>query len=44
MEFGNFYSSNDALGLCHQLINISTERWLKEDIVIDDITVVAVFF
>ena len=39
-----FYSSNDALGLCHQLINISTERWLKEDIVIDDITVVAVFF
>ena len=46
MEIGNnFYSRNDALGLCYELINKSTNLWLKEDdTYIDDITVVSVFF
>ena len=39
-----YYLRNDAIGLCKDLTNISTAFWLKEDIVVDDITVVAVFF
>ena len=45
MKIANrYYLRNDALGLCHDLTNISTAYWLKEDIVVDDITVVAVVF
>jgi serine/threonine protein phosphatase PrpC len=45
MEIGNkFYLLNDPLGLCHKLKNESTKIWINEDIFIDDITVVVVFF
>ena len=44
-NIGNkYYLRNDPIGLCHELTNKSTTLWLKEDIVIDDITVVVVFF
>ena len=39
-----YYLMNDPLGLCNELTNKSTEIWKVEDIVIDDITVVSVFF
>ena len=45
MNIGNkYYLRNDPTGLCHELTNKSTAIWMKEDITIDDITVVAVFF
>ena len=45
MEIGNkFYLRNDAVGLCQELYKKSYEFWLKEDIVVDDITAIAVFF
>ena len=39
-----FYNKNDADGACKALIKESTEWWNKEDIVVDDITVIVVFF
>ena len=39
-----FYKKNDPDGACKALIKESTEWWNKEDIVVDDITVVCVFF
>lgn len=39
-----FYKKNDPDGACKALIEISTEWWKKEDIVIDDITVICIFF
>ena len=39
-----YYLRNDAVGLVQDLTNISTSRWLKEDIVVDDITALVVFF
>ena len=39
-----YYLRNDAIGLVQDLTNISTSRWLKEDIVVDDITALVVFF
>ena len=45
MKIGNkYYLRNDPLGLCQELTNLSTAEWLKEDIVVDDITAVVVFF
>ena len=45
MEIGNkYYLRNDPNGLCNELTKTSTEMWTKEDIVIDDITVVVAFF
>ena len=45
MKIGNkFYLRNDANGLCQELYKKSLEFWLKEDIVVDDITAIAVFF
>ena len=45
MKIANeYYLKNDPAGLCHELTNKSTANWLKEDVVVDDITVVAVFF
>ena len=40
----NYYIKNDPAGLCHELTNKSTALWLKEDVCVDDITVVAAFF
>ena len=39
-----FYKKNDPDGACKALIKESTEWWNQEDIVVDDITVVVVFF
>jgi len=39
-----YYKKNDPDGACKALIKESTEWWNKEDIVVDDITVVCVFF
>ena len=45
MKIANqFYLKSDPAGLCHELTNKSTANWLKEDVVVDDITVVAAFF
>ena len=45
IETGNkYYLLNDPLWLCHKLKNESTKIWMNEDIFIDDITVVVVFF
>ena len=45
MEIGNkYYLRNDPNGLCNELAKNATELWTKEDIVIDDITVVVAFF
>ena len=39
-----FYKKNDPDGACKALIKESTEWWNKEDIVVDDITAIVVFF
>lgn len=39
-----FYKKNDPEGACQALIKESTKWWNKEDIVVDDITVIAAFF
>ena len=45
MIMGNkYYLRNDAAGLCQELYKKSIELWLKEDVVVDDITAIAVFF
>ena len=45
MEIGKkYYIRHDPVGLCNELISKSTEIWKVEDEVIDDITVVVVFF
>ena len=39
-----FYKKNDPDGACKALIKESTEWWNKEDVVVDDITAIVVFF
>ena len=39
-----FYEKNDPEGACKTLIKEATDCWNKEDIVIDDITVIVAFF
>ena len=39
-----FYEKNDPDGACKALIKESIEWWNKEDIVVDDITVIVAFF
>ena len=39
-----FYEKNDPEGACKCLINESTKWWNQEDVVVDDITVIAIFF
>ena len=39
-----FYKKNNLDGACKALIKESTEWWNREDIVVDDITCVVVFF
>ena len=39
-----FYEKNDPNGACKELIKKSTEFWNQEDVVVDDIPVVVVFF
>ena len=45
MEIGNnYYLRNDINGFTQKLIKVSEEWWEEYDVVVDDITVVAVFF
>jgi len=45
MEIGNsYYLNNDITGFTQKLIKVSEEWWEENDVVVDDITVVAVFF
>lgn len=39
-----YYKKNDPNGACKALIKESTEYWNQEDVVVDDITVIVVFF
>ena len=39
-----YYLDNNASELCHQVINYSVFQWKQNEDVIDDITIVAVFF
>ena len=39
-----YYKNDDPDGACKAIIKESTEWWNKEDIVVDDITVIIVFF
>ena len=44
-NIGNkFYSQNNVVGFCTELISFSTKLWEQNDIIRDDITVVSVFF
>ena len=40
----NFYDNNDLKGCCEYLYQESSKRWLKEEEVIDDTTLILVFF
>jgi hypothetical protein len=40
----DFYLSGDAQGACEFLINESSKRWMAEEEVIDDTTLILVFF
>ena len=45
MECGKqYYLENNPRGFCKELIDNSVKFWQKEDVVIDDITVVTIFF
>ena len=45
MKIGNkFYKENNPRGFCEEVVEYSTKCWRKEDVVIDDITILAVFF
>ena len=45
MKIANkFYIRNDPKGLCHELTQESIKLWEKREVVIDDITVLVVFF
>lgn len=39
-----YYIKNDIVGCVEKLIEESSNRWMKEEQVIDDITVIVVFF
>ena len=45
MKIGNkFYKENNPRGFCKEVVDYSTKLWRKEDVVIDDITIISVFF
>ena len=45
MKIGNkFYKENNPRGFCKEVVDYSTKCWKKEDVVIDDITILAIFF
>ena len=44
-DFGKtFYLKNDPSGFCHHVVNNSVVQWEKNQIIIDDISIVVVFF
>ena len=45
MKIGNkFYKENNPRGFCKEVVDYSTKCWKKEDVVVDDITILTVFF
>ena len=45
MKIANkYYESNDPIGLCDAVVAEATRWWEKEDVVIDDITIVTIFY
>ena len=40
----SFYLENNTSALCHEIVDTSASLWKKRDIVMDDITVVVMFF
>ena len=40
----SFYLENDSSGFCHKIVDTSASIWQKRDIVVDDITIVVMFF
>lgn len=40
----SFYLNDDPSGFCHHIVNNSVVQWEKKEIIIDDITIVVVFF
>ena len=45
MKIANkYYLRNDTIGLCHELSKKATKLWEEKDVVIDDITILVVFF
>jgi serine/threonine protein phosphatase PrpC len=45
MKIGNkFYKENNPRGFCKEVVDYATKCWKKEDFVIDDITILVVFF
>ena len=45
MNFGNkYYEENNPRGFCKEIVEYSTKCWQKDDAVIDDITILTVFF
>ena len=39
-----FYKKNNPKGACQSIVNIGNKLWNEEDIVVDDITVIVIFF
>jgi len=39
-----FYQKKDAKGACQTIINIASKLWNEEDIVVDDLTAIVIFF
>ena len=39
----DFYLKNDVVGASDFLVEEATKRWVKEDDIIDDITVIVIF-
>ena len=40
----NFYIDNDTSNICHKIVDTSASIWQSRDVVMDDITVVVMFF
>lgn len=40
----DYYINDDIVGCCEYLYSLSSEKWMKEEEVIDDITMILVFF
>ena len=41
---GRFYENNDIVQCCEYLYEESRKRWIKEEEVVDDITMLIMFF
>ena len=39
-----FYANNETEGACRKLVEEATQKWMREESVIDDITAIVIFF